>query len=132
MSQHSFNAASASWCRNPSFYVVIASLFKLCCNTILYYLHFCHDRGLLPLSLTSCCNLVLMLRHGFLVFVKYLLSRHDSSVFSLIVLSRSGFHVATELLCIMLKSLSRHRKVYRDLVYLYSAYFCVATLISMS
>ena len=43
MSKHSFNAASASWCRDPSFHVATTSLFKLCCNPVLYYLHFCHD-----------------------------------------------------------------------------------------
>ena len=43
MSQHNFSAASASWCRDPSFHVVTASLFRLCCNIVLYYLHFCRD-----------------------------------------------------------------------------------------
>ena len=43
MSQHSFSAASASWCHDPSFHVATASLFTLCCNTVLYYLHFCRD-----------------------------------------------------------------------------------------
>ena len=43
MSQHSFNAASASWCHDPIFHVMTASLFRLCCNTVLYYLHFCRD-----------------------------------------------------------------------------------------
>ena len=43
MPQHSFNAASASWCRNPSFNVVTASLFRLCSNVVLYYLHFYSD-----------------------------------------------------------------------------------------
>ena len=65
MSQHSFSAASANWCRDPSFHVATTSLFRLCCNTVLYYLHFCRDRGWLPISLTSCCSFVLMLRHDF-------------------------------------------------------------------
>ena len=41
MSQHSFSSASSGWCRDPSFHVATAFLFRLCCNTILYYLHFC-------------------------------------------------------------------------------------------
>ena len=49
----------------------------------------CRDRGLLPLSLTSFCSLVLMLRHGVLVFFKYLLSQ-------------PRFHVVTRLLCVQL------------------------------
>ena len=51
----------------PSFHVATTSLFRLCCNTVLYYLQFCRDRGLFPLSLTSCCGFVMMLRHDFLV-----------------------------------------------------------------
>ena len=43
MSQHSFSVAFASWCRDPSFHVATTSLFRLCCNTVLYYLHFCRD-----------------------------------------------------------------------------------------
>ena len=43
MLQHSFSAASSSWCCDSSFHVATASLFRLCCNTILYYLHFCRD-----------------------------------------------------------------------------------------
>ena len=43
MSQHNFSAASASWFHDPSFYVAIASLFRLCYNTYLYYLHFCRN-----------------------------------------------------------------------------------------
>ena len=44
MSQHSFGAASASWCRDPSFHVTTAPLFRLCCNTVLYYFHLCRDQ----------------------------------------------------------------------------------------
>ena len=51
----------------PNFHVATTSLFRLCCNTVLYYLHLCRDRGLFPLSLTSCCSFVMMLRHDFLV-----------------------------------------------------------------
>ena len=43
MSQHNFSATYASWCHDPSFHVATASLFKLCCNIVLYYLHFCRD-----------------------------------------------------------------------------------------
>ena len=43
MSQHSFSAAYASWCHDPSFHVAKASPFRLCCNIVLYYLHFCSD-----------------------------------------------------------------------------------------
>ena len=43
MSQHNFSATSVSWCHDLSFYVATASLFRLCCNTALYYLHFFHD-----------------------------------------------------------------------------------------
>ena len=43
MLQHSFSATSTSWCRDPSFHAATVSLFRLCCNTVLYYLHFCRD-----------------------------------------------------------------------------------------
>ena len=43
MSHLSFSAAFASWCRDPSFHVATTSLFRLCCNTVLYYLHFYCD-----------------------------------------------------------------------------------------
>ena len=52
----------------PKFSCRIASLFMLCCNTVLYYLHFYCEKGLLPLSLTSCYNSVLIFRHDFLGF----------------------------------------------------------------
>ena len=96
----------------------VATLSCIICISITTYKVY-RDRGLLPLSLTSCCNLVLM-------------SRHDSSMFNLIVLSRPSFHVTTELLCIVLKSFSLHRKVCRNLVSLYAAYLCVTTLKSVS
>ena len=58
MSQHSFSAASASWCRDPSFHVEATSLFRLCCKIILYYLHFCPDLFSCRdnISVLSCCN----------------------------------------------------------------------------
>ena len=73
MLQHNFSTTSASWCRDPSFHVVTSSLFRLCCNTVLYFMYFCHDpeslsrQRLVLLSLTSCCSLALMLRHDFLM-----------------------------------------------------------------
>ena len=54
----------------------------------------CYDRGLLPLSLTSCCIFVLVLRHDFLVLSIFSIATqfscrdNYSSVFSLLVLSR--------------------------------------------
>ena len=47
MSQHSLSVAFSSWCRDPSFHVATTSLFRLCCNTVLYYLHFyCNPKSL--------------------------------------------------------------------------------------
>ena len=126
MSQHSFNAASLSWCRDPSFMSrqhlrsgYVATLFCIICISVATQ-KVCLDRGLLPLSLTSYCNLVMMLRHGLLVFVKYLLSRpnflsrQDYSVFSLLILLRPSLLCSngTSLLlcgnlCRGLKSLSQ-------------------------
>ena len=137
MSQHSFSAASASWYRDLSFHVATASLFRLCCNTVLYYLHFCRDRGLLPLSLTSCCNFVLMLRHDFLVLSIFTVATQFSCCDQTLLCSVYSFCrdpvccIMTELLCNVLKPLSRPRKVCHDLVSLCSAYFCVVTLRSM-
>ena len=97
----------------------------------------CHDKGLLPLSLTSCCSFVLMLRHDFLVLSIFAVATHFSRCDKTLLCSAYSFYrdsvcsVATELLCIVLKPLSRHRKVCHDLVSLYSAYFYVATLKSM-
>ena len=129
MSQHSVSAASVSWCHDPSFPVATASLFRLCCNTVLYYLHFFRDRGLFPLSLTSCCSFVLMLRHDFLVLSIFAVAtqfscRDKTLLCSAYSLCRDPVcYVATELLCIVLKPLSRHIKVCTDLVYLCSVYF---------
>ena len=144
MSQHSFSAASTSWCRDLSFHVVIASLFRLCCNTVCIICisvvtqKVCHDRGLFPLSLTSCCSFVLMLRHDFLELSIFSIATQFSCRDKTLLCSAYSFcrnpvcYVATELLCIVLKPLSRHIKFCHDLVSLYSAYFCVATLRSMS
>ena len=137
MSQHSFSAASASGCLDPSFHVAIASLFRSCCNTVLYYLHFFvtqkvyRDRVLLPLSLTSYRNFVMMLRHGFLVLSIFTVATQFLCRNKTLLCSAYSFccdpvcYVATELLCIVLKPLSRLRKVCHDLVFLCLAYFCV-------
>ena len=88
MSQHNFNAASASWCRDPSFHVAI-DLYSGYVVTLFYIFYISvvtqkvyRDRGLLPMSLTSCCSFVLMLRHDFFVL--------------------SIFVVATRLFCVQL------------------------------
>ena len=96
------------------------------------------DRGLLPLSLTSCFSFVLMLRHDFLVLSIFSVSTQFSCHEKTLLCSAYSFYrdpvcyVATTLLCIVLKSLSRHIKVCHDLVSLCSAYFCIAKLRSMS
>ena len=119
MPQHSFSAASISWCCDPSFHVAIASLFRLCCNFVLYYLvttqKVCHDRGLLPLSLTSCCSFVLILRHGFLVLSIFVVATQFSCRDKTLLCLAYSFcrdpvcYVTTELLYIVLKPLSRPR-----------------------
>ena len=97
-----------------------------------------HDRGLLPLILTSCFNFVLMLRHDFLVLSIFAIATQFSCHDKTLLCSAYSFcrdpvcYVATALLCIVLKSLSRHIKVCRNLASLYSTYSCVATLRSMS
>ena len=55
MSQHSFMAASSSWCLNQSFHVATVSLFRLCCNTVLYYLHFYRDPES-SIMIEACCH----------------------------------------------------------------------------
>ena len=98
----------------------------------------CRDRGLLPMSLTSCCSFVMMLRHDFLVLSIFaVVTQFSCHKKTLLCLTYSFCrdpicYVVTALLCIVLKSLSRHIKVCCDLVSLCSAYFYVATLRSMS
>ena len=100
MSQHSFSATSASWCRDPSFHVAITSLFRLCYDIVLYYLHFCHNLQSLSRQrlvateldfLLQLCSDVVTWLLG-VVNICYrdpvFLSRQDSSMFSLIVLPR--------------------------------------------
>ena len=95
-------------------------------------------RGLLPLSLTSCCSFILMLRHDFLVLSIFSIATQFSCRDKTLLFSAYSFcrnlvcYVATALLCIVLKYLSRHIKVCHDLVSLCSAYLCVETLRSMS
>ena len=97
----------------------------------------CRDRGLLPLSLTSCCSFSLMLRHEFLVPSIFDVATQFSCRSKTLLCLAYSFcrdlvcYVATALLCIVLKSLSRHIKVCRNLVSLYLAYFCVVTLRSI-
>ena len=97
----------------------------------------CHNRGLLPLSLTSCCNFVMTLRHDFLMMSIFAIATQFSCRDKTLMCSTYSFchdpvcYVMTGLLCLVLKSLSRHIKVYHDLVSLCSTYFCVATLRSM-
>ena len=98
----------------------------------------CHDKGLLPMSLPSCCSFVMMLQHDFLVSSIFVVATQFYCRDKTLLCSAYSFcsdpicYVATSLLCIVLKSLSRHIKVYCDLVSLCLAYFCVATLRSMS
>ena len=98
---------------------------------------FCRDRGLLLVSLTSCCSFVLMLRHDFLVFSIFAVAtqfscRDKTLLCSVYLLCCDPIcYVATELLCIVLKPLLRHIKVYHDLVSLCSTYLCVTTIRSM-
>ena len=102
MSQHSFSAASVSYCCDPGFHVMTTSLFRLCCNIVLYYLHFYRDPESLSrqrlvatvldflLQLRSyvatclldvvnvCCrDLVFMLREGSSVFNLLVLLKHS-------------------------------------------------------
>ena len=96
------------------------------------------NRGLLPLSLTSCCSFVLILRHDFLVLsifaVATQISCHDKTLLcsTYSFYCDLVFYVMTKLLCIVLKPLSQPIQVCCDLVSLCSACFCVATLRSMS
>ena len=140
MSQHSFSATSASWCRDPSFHVGTASLFRLCCNTVLYYPHFCRDpksrlrQRLVATELDFLSQLRSHVATWFLGVVNILcrdMVWHVATQFSCpdqtLLCSTYSFCrdpvccVTTELLCIVLNSLSRHIKVCCDLVSLCSA-----------
>ena len=46
----------------------VATLSSIICISVMTQ-KVCCDRGLLPLSFTSCCSFVMMLRHGFLVLL---------------------------------------------------------------
>ena len=95
------------------------------------------DRGLLQMRLTSCYSFVMMLRHDFLVLSIFAVPTHFSCRDKTLLCSTYSLccdpvcYVETTLLCIVLKSLSRHIKVGRNLVSICLAHFCVATLISM-
>ena len=117
--RQSFYAASSNLCRDPVFMSQQHFCFCSCCNTFSCIVKIsvvtqkvCHERVFLPLNLISCCSFILMFRHGLLVLLM--------------------FAVATKLLFLVLESLSRHRKVGRDLVYLCLTNLCVATLGSLS
>ena len=98
----------------------------------------CRNRGLLPLSLTSCCRFVLILRHDFLVLSIFAVATQFSCHYKTFLCSTYSLcrdlvcYVVTTLLRIVLKPLSRPIKVGHNLVSLCLAHFCVATLISMS
>ena len=98
----------------------------------------CCGRGLLPLSLTSCCNFVMMLRHGFLVLSIFVVATQFLCPNKTLLCSTYSLcqdpvcYVVTELLCVVLKPLPRPRKVCHDLISLCSSYLCVATSRSMS
>ena len=129
----------------PSLYVATTFLFGSCGNTVSCIIKIfvatrkvCHDRVLSPLNLVSCCNFILILRHSLLVLsmlavaTQFLCRDRTFSVFSLSLCRDLVCYVATRPLFLVLESLSRHRKVYHDLVYQCSAYLCVATLRSLS
>ena len=100
MSQHSFSAAFESWCRDPSFHVAIASLFRLCCNTFLYYLHFCRDPEILSrqMFVATVLDFLSQLRSDVMTWLLgvdniccrdlVFMSQQGSSVFNLLVMSR--------------------------------------------
>ena len=75
-----------------------------------------------------------MLKHGLLALSRHSLLCHDRtfSIFNLSMCRDLVCFIATRLLFLALESLSRHRKVFRDLFYLCSADLCVATLRSPS
>ena len=114
MSQHSFSAASTSWCRDPSFHVATRSLFRLCYNTVLYYLRFYRDPESLSRQRLVATELDFLLQPCSDVATWLLgvvnicfrnpvfMSRQDSSVFSLIVLSLPNlfYRDRTSLLCV--------------------------------
>ena len=143
--RQSFYAASSNWCRDPIFMSRQHFCFGSCYNIVSCIVRtsiatqkFCRDRFLSPFNLISCCSFILMLRHGHLVLsmfavaTQFVMSRQDFSVFNLSLYRDPVCYVVTRLLFLVLESLSRHRKVCRDLVYLCSANRCVATLGSLS
>ena len=79
-----------------------------------------------------------MLRHGLLVLTmfsiatQFIMSLQDFSIFNLSLCHDPICYVATRLLFLVLESLSRHRQVCRDLVYLCSADLNVTTSRSLS
>ena len=59
------------------------------------------------------------------------MSRQDFMPSAPLCVATRFCYVVTRLLFLVLESLSRHRKFFRDRVYLCSIYLCVATLISL-
>ena len=115
----------------------VATLSCIICISVVTHKVY-HDRGLLPLNLTSCCSFVMMLQHDFLVLSIFAVVAQFSYRDKILLCLAYSFcrdpvcYVAIGLLFIVLKSLSRHIKVCRDFVSLCSSYFCVVTLRSTS
>ena len=126
----------------PSFYVATTFLFGSCCNDVSCIVSIsvatkkvCRDRVLSSLNLISCYNFILILRHSFLALSMFSVATQflcRDRIFSLSLCRDPVCYLAARPLFLVLKYLSRHRKVYRDLVYQCSAYLCVATLRSLS
>ena len=140
-------------CSCAAFSICVATQFLFhdgisvgsCCNSVFCIVSIlvvtrkaCRDRVLSPFNLISCCKFIFMLRHSLLVFIDVLyhdlvfMSRQDFFPSAHLCVASHFCYVATRLLFLMFESLSRDRKVYCDLVYLCSSYFCVVTLISLS
>ena len=115
MSQHSFSASFASLCRNPSFHVATISIFRLCCNTVLFYPHFCRDLKSLSQQRLVSTKLDFLLQLHYDIATWLLGVVNICCRYNTLLCSAYSFwcdpvcYVATELLCIVLNSLSRPR-----------------------
>ena len=140
ISQHSFNAASESWCRDPSFHVATASQLRLCCNNVLYYLHFYRASESLSRQRLVATEL------DFLLQLCFLCCNLDFCVGDVLHVATPKCYVATTLFCMQHLFLSRPtfsghditfpplaflrvttHFSYRDRTFLCSVDFCVAT-----
>ena len=131
MSQHNFNAASASWCRDQSFHVTITSLFRLCCNIVLYYLHFCHDpKGSIMTQKVLSRQRLVATELDFLLQLCFLCCDLDFYVGHVLHVATSICYVSTTLFCMQQLFLSRHSFSDHDITFLPLAYLRVVTLIS--